>query len=477
MAYRYGNREQIAFFPPSIEQYVNEDDPVRVYDAFFDALNSSGLGLVLDDNQVGPPSYYPLTMLKILVYSYSYGWRSSRKIERALYHNLSFMWLAGGIKPDHKTISNFRKKHIPLLKETLKQCARMCLKLDLVEGNTLFVDGSKIRANAGKRQTRSKKTWEKYRGHIEKKIDELLEECEKIDAAEQESLVKKKKELKSKERLKNKIDGLIAEMEKEGLKKINGTDPSCKIMKGRQGSHAGYNCQIVSDEANGLIVSVEATTAMNDLNLLSGQIEKAEENLDKESQTNCADAGYSSVNDLVNLVDRSKRVVVPNNNQVKKSKKEEPFSKQAFSYNEEQDSYTCPEGKFLYRTRRKIIRGRIEYQIKDKNHCQRCKHFGKCTKSKTGRRIYRLKNEKTKEQLAAIYESEEGQRIYNKRKMLVEHQFGHIKHNLGANAFLLRGMDGVNAELSLFGTCFNIARMIRLLGGVRVAISKMYIIS
>ena len=104
MAYKYGTRKQITFLPDSIEKYVSEDDPVRVYDAFIDAINLNELGLEINSSNVGNSSYDPVAMLKVLVYGYSYGWRSSRKLERALYHNLSFIWLAGGLKPDHKTM-------------------------------------------------------------------------------------------------------------------------------------------------------------------------------------------------------------------------------------------------------------------------------------------------------------------------------------------------------------------------------------
>ena len=117
MAYKYGNRSQLTFLPECIEKYVTEDDPVRVYDAFVDALNPKELGIEIDENAVGNACYDPVAMIKILVYGYSYGWRSSRKLERALHHNLSFIWLAGGLKPDHKTISNFRKEHKKSLKK------------------------------------------------------------------------------------------------------------------------------------------------------------------------------------------------------------------------------------------------------------------------------------------------------------------------------------------------------------------------
>jgi transposase len=135
-------------FPQSIEDYVPKDDPVRAYDAFVESLELAELGITIDENQVGNPEYVPGAMIKLLVYGYSYGMRSSRKLERATYHNIAFIWLMGGLKPDHKTIARFRTDNKRALKNILKQCARLCIKLGLIEGNTLFVDGSKIRANA-----------------------------------------------------------------------------------------------------------------------------------------------------------------------------------------------------------------------------------------------------------------------------------------------------------------------------------------
>jgi len=471
MAYRYGNRTQVTLLPDSIERYVGADDPVRVYDAFINALRPEQLGLPLKDNSVGNASYDPQAMLKILVYGYSYGWRSSRKLERALHHNLSFIWISGGLKPDHKTISEFRRNNKAVLKKTLTQCARMCMKLNLIEGNTLFVDGSKFRANAGKRQTRSTETWEKYRSHIEQRITKLLEECEHTDESEKENLVSINKELRSKKKLKTKIDQLLQEI--EGDKNINGTDPDCKIMKGRQGSHAGYNCQIVTDQSHGLIVSTDVTASNNDLNQLNSQIQKADEILEKASENICADAGYSSVDDIKPLIDQGKTVIVPNNQQAKRETKQAPFDKQAFRYDPQRDTYECPMGEQMRRAYQRKDSSRIDYRMQNPKACIACEHYGVCTNAKHGgRRISRLVNETTKEDLEKIYESERGQEIYEQRKMQVEHPFGHLKRNLGAGAFLLRGLSGVKAELSVLGTCFNIARMITIMGGVRPLMQK-----
>ncbi len=122
MAYRYGNRHQMELLPKSIEEYVKADDPVRVYDAFVETLNFNELKLHLDAHKVGCPEYNPKAMLKLLLYGYSYGLRSSRKLERAIYHNVSFIWLMGGLKPDHKTIAEFRRRNkaVPCLLMAVK---------------------------------------------------------------------------------------------------------------------------------------------------------------------------------------------------------------------------------------------------------------------------------------------------------------------------------------------------------------------
>lgn len=464
MAYKTGNRNQITFLPESIDQYVREDDPVRVYDAFINCINLEDIGITFNPNSVGNSSYDPVSMLKILVYSYSYGWRSSRKIERALHHNMSFIWLSGGLKPDHKTISVFRKANLQGLKKVLVQCARLCLKLKMIEGNTLFVDGSKFRANAGNRETRSLQTWERYQKHIEARIEILLKEVETIDNTESESFISINKELKGKKKLTTKISNILKEFKEE--ERVNGIDPACRIMKGRQGSHAGFNVQATTDESHGLIVILEGTQSANDLNELTSQVKKAKATLQRPSKTICADAGYSSIEDLVTLVEEGKTVIVPTFKQAAKQGKRNDFAKENFIYNPKSNTYKCPQEKELYMSTVKEGAKKIDYRMRDANDCLTCKYFNQCTKSKQGRTIRRSVHEEIKEKIAKVYQSEEGQAVYQKRKMKVELQFGHLKRNLGVGAFLLRGIDGINAELGILGTCFNIARMITISGGV-----------
>ena len=233
-------------------------------------------------------------------------------------------------------------------------------------------------------------------------------------------------------------------------------------VKGRQGSHAGYNSQIAVDEKHGLIVTCEVVNQNNDLGQLESTVEQANETLETPCQTVCADAGYANYDDIQAVEDQEMEVIVPSNKQAH-SQSGEPLDKLNFEYDAERDVYRCPAGECLSfrRTRKGCIR---EYQPK-KGTCSRCRHFGVCTNSKeAGRQITRYVNEDYRKQVAKRYESVEGQAVYKKRKEKVELPFGHIKRNLGAGHFLLRGLEGVRAEMSLLSTCFNMVRMINLLG-------------
>jgi transposase len=218
MAYRYGDRRQKTLFPESIDEYIPQEAPVRAYDAIIESIDLAELGIVLYPHKVGCPQYDPKVMLKLLVYGYSYGVRSSRKLERETHYNLSFIWLTGGLKPDHKTIAEFRRKNKDALKKVLKQCARLCIELGLIEGNTLFVDGTKFRANASISNSWDEQRCKKYLKNIDKRIKQMLYECESADRNEngRGSLVELGDKLKVQVELKSKIKEILKTIKKEG---------------------------------------------------------------------------------------------------------------------------------------------------------------------------------------------------------------------------------------------------------------------
>lgn len=469
MSYRHGKRNQINLFPEAIEDYVGPDDPVRAYDALVESLDFNDLGIQLNEIKPGCPQYDPKAMLKLMVYGYSYGIRSSRKLERAIYHNISFIWLMGGLKPDHKTIAEFRRKNKPALKRVLKQCARMCMDLGLISGNTLFVDGSKIRANASLNNTWDKKKCRKVLNKIDKRIDKIISECDEADDREDgdSSHVKMGEELKDQKTLKEKVEEIAKELEEGEKTSKNTTDPECTRVRSAHGVHAGYNGQVVVDGENGLIVNTDVVSENNDLNQFEDQINQANETMGKKCKAACGDSGYADTDKLERIDKQNIKVVVPSQRQASE-KKPGPFSKEKFSYDAERDCYICPEGHILKYSHFDIRKKHKSYQITDKSICFNCRYYGTCTKAKTGRKIIRLPHEEVREKLEAQYLEPESQAIYKLRKQTAELPFGHIKRNLGVNAFLLRGLEGVKAEMSLFASCFNLTRMINILGVERI---------
>jgi transposase len=481
MAYRNGeDRGQLILFPESIDEYVPSDHPVRAYDAFVDKLDFMELGIAVDDNKVGNSEYHPRHMLKLLIYGCSYGIRSSRKLERENYNNVTFMWLMRRLTPDHKTIAEFRRRNKEALRKTLKLCARVCVELDLIDGNILFVDGTKIKANASRNKNYTEEWYRKHKEGIEKRIEQVLEECERIDEKEsgQGSLVKMKKDLASAARIKEAIEEALERIEQEGPKTKNGkertvnlTDNESALMRSGQGTQAGYNMQSVVDDKHGLIVNTDAVKDASDVNQFAEQIGQAEGVLWKRCEIACADAGYADTEELKKIEGRGTKVIVPSQRQALHGEEQE-FSKSKFRYDKEHDCYTCPEGQKLIR-RRKLGEGKgTVYQIEDAIICHGCKHYGVCTKSIEGRNITRMMAEEDKERIEKVYEEPESQKVYARRKGRAEHPFGHLKRNLGITHFLLRGRKGAQAEAAIGSVCFNIVRMITILGGVSGFIEK-----
>lgn len=467
MAYLITDRTQTTFLPPSIEDYISPDDRVRAYDAFVEALDFEELGIPLTPGG-NADEYYPKTLMKVLVFGYAYGIRSSRKLERACNHNLAFIWLTSALKPDFRTIGRFRRDHREALKKVLKQCVHMCISLELVDGNALFMDGSGIRANAD-----IDNNWDvkrcKMRIHaINERIDKLVNDNadEDISEEKQESIVQLKKELRNKNKL---LSAVKAFAQETGRKRMNTVDPDCVTIKSRQGIHAGYKAQVVADGKHGLVVTTEAVSHSTDINQLGRQLEQAKEVLNKKPESICADAGYYNPWDITK-VDSDVRVIVPSPKVMYRERghKPKPFDKDSFAYDEKNNEYICPEGKKLrfFGTHKK---GQRAYRASWED-CHKCIHFGVCTKNGESRSIDRMEHEILHQKLAAVYKSPQGQTIYRLRKQIIELIFGHFKHNLGAGQFLLRGRSGTNAELAILSTGFNIARMITILGGVQAFI-------
>ena len=251
----------------------------------------------------------------------------------------------GGLKPDHKTIAEFRRRNKQALKQVLRHCARACIKLKLIAGNILFVDGTKIRANAGRDRTHDRRYYEKLLVDIDRRIEKLLADCETADRSEEgsSSYVTMDKELTRNRNLKERIRETLDAFTSSDRKHVNQSDPDCAVMHSVQGSHAGYNVQSVVDDEHGLIVHSEAVSDTNDARQFARQIEQANELLEEPCNTACADAGYADTDELEKIDRKGITVIVPSQRQAL-HEGEKPFSKSHFTYDTERTATIARKG-------------------------------------------------------------------------------------------------------------------------------------
>ncbi len=344
----------------------------------------------------------------------------------------------------------------------------LCIELGLIKGNSLFVDGSKFRANAGVGNSWNKEKCEEKLKRAEENIEKIMREAEELDKQESnaDSLVKLDEKLLKQVNFKEKVKEIANMLEKTGQKTLNTTDPESVKAKSRQGTHASYNAQLSVDEEHGLIVNAEVVNQNNDLNQLSNQIKQSTEVFGKQPETATTEAGYFSLSD-VEEVPEGIEVIMPDRMQAQKENNKhelKPFSKEEFKYDESRNEDICPEGKILESKGRVRTEPRKTRYKASGKECRSCVNFGECTTDKSGRTVVRMKEEELHEKLKEVYNSPRGQERYKLRKEKVELPFGHMKRNLGACQFLTRGLKGVNAEFLILSSCFNLSRMMTIIG-------------
>jgi transposase len=464
------DRTQATLFPESLDEYVSEDNPVRVIDLFVDRLNLGTLGFSsVQPKDTGRPSYHPATLLKLYIYGYLNRVQSSRRLERESQRNVEVMWLSGRLAPDHKTIADFRKNNGKAIKKVCKEFVLLCRKLDLYTDAMVAIDGSKFKA-VNHYDKNFSKTKVKFRiSQLEKSINRYLGEIATADRIDS-SIHRDKKE-----RLATKIKKVEAEIEKikqigslidEGPdEQVSLTDPDCRSMrtKSKSSGTVGYNVQTAVDTKNHMIVAHEVTNTGSDRAQLDKMARKAKQAMGHEHIEALADRGYYSGVEILACHQNGVTPYVPksytSNNQAKGQ-----YGKRDFRYVAEDDEYECPAGeRAIYRFSRteggKLIR---RYWS---SACSRCEIRSQCTSGKY-RRISRWEHEAVLDEM-----QERLDRAPDKmaaRRSTVEHPFGTLKAWMGATHFTTKTLNKVSTEMSLHVLAYNLKRAINIMGSKRL---------
>jgi transposase len=297
-------RSQILLLPEAVDDYVGADNPVRFIDAFVDELDLSAAGFVrVAAKATGRPGYAPADLLKLYIYGYLNRVRSSRRLEMESHRNIEVIWLLRSLKPDFKTIADFRRDNRAAFRSVFRQFVLLCRRLDLFGRELLAVDGTRIKAVNNKDRNFTRNSLEKFIRAADERLDEYLRRLDEGDVAESgtgggartKNLAEKIEALRQK---RGRYGAMLADLERTGESQISLTDPDSRAMAAHTKVAVGYNIQVAVDAKNKMIVEQAVTNQVVDLGLLTQTAEPARAILDVETIDVAADRGYFKIEDI-----------------------------------------------------------------------------------------------------------------------------------------------------------------------------------
>jgi len=461
------DRGQTTLFPECLEDWIDEDNPVRAIDAFVDGLDLSGLGFDgAAPEATGRPSYHPTVLLKLYIYGYLNRVQSSRRLEREAGRNVEVMWLTGRLIPDHKTIADFRKDNGGAIKQVCVQFIELCRQMGLLTTASVAIDGSKFKAVNTRDKNFTRGKVERRRAQLETSVGRYLAQLDTADLQEpSDELAAKTTHLKEKlAKLEGEMQRLAA-MEQQMLaspdQQISLTDPDSRSMatSGRGSGVVGYNVQVAVDTEHHLIVTHEVTNDGSDRAQLANVASQAKEALGADKLEAVADRGYFNSDEILKCEEAGITVTLPKP-MTSNAKAEGRFGKQDFVYLGDEDVYRCPAGeklKYHYTNEENGQKLRRYWT----NACQHCALKSRCTTGKE-RRITRWEHEHVLE--AVQRRLDKNPQAMRRRRETVEHPFGTLKMRMGATHFLMKRLPKVATEMALHVLAYNLTRVMNIVG-------------
>jgi transposase len=457
-------RTQATLFPDRLDDYITEENDIRVIDAFIDSLDLSNLGFKTIPADTGRPAYHPSTMLKLFVYGYLNRVQSSRRLEREAGRNVELMWLLGRLAPDFKTIADFRKDNGKGIKNSCREFIGLCRQMNMFTDAVVAIDGSKFKAANSKENNYTPKKLQFHIDRVEKHIDDYLQQLDDADKEAEKHVDDTPIQEKIdwlKKRL-SELKALEVGVNNHTDKQLSTVDPDSRLLKTQGMTRAVcYNVQSAVDTKHHLIVAHEVTNKQ-DRGQLCRMGKQTQVALDQKAITIIADKGYYSGQDIKDTQDAGMTPLVPKGD-TSGSEKKGIFNRTRFKYDVNQDVYICPANQVLPYRCTSLEHGLMlkRYWAFDPT-CRACQLKPQCSNSKQPRRITRWKHEDQMDQMSELLSSRPDSMLI--RKQTVEHPFGTIKSWMGATHFLTKRLENVNTEMSLNVLAYNLRRMISILG-------------
>ena len=460
------DRSQRTLFPESLEDYIAEDNPVRVVDVFVEGLDLGKQGFDgVQPEATGRPSYHPAVLLKLYIYGYLNRIQSSRRLERESQRNVELMWLLTRLMPDLKTIADFRKDQGSAIRRVCREFVLLCRRLNLFSDALVAIDGSKFKAVNNRDKNFTDRKLQARIEPLEASIARYLTELDRADRdpalvpeARVHHLKEQRQTVNTQIQRLNEIGALMRDAP-DG--QISLTDPDARSMatSGRGTGMVGYNVQIAVDTTHHLIVTDEVTNHGHDRQQLSPVAQHAAQATGHARLTALADRGYFNGEQIRECEQQGIATLVPkplpsNNNAAGL------FDKRDFVYLPERNAYRCPAGEHAIYRMTSLERGLTQHRYWS-SACPRCPLKARCT---TGdyRRISRWEHESVLEAMQDRLDRTPN--AMKLRRQTVEHVFGTLKAWMGATHFLMKTLPKVKTEMSLHVLAYNLKRTMRILG-------------
>lgn len=457
-------RSQATLFPEILDEYITEENPVRVIDVYVDNLDLPGLGFKTESARTGRPAYHPSTMLKLFIYGYLNRIQTSRRLEREAGRNVELMWLLGRLAPDFKTIADFRKDNGKGIKNTCRAFIDICRQLNMFTDAVVAIDGSKFKAVNSKENNYTPKKLQFHIDRVERHIDDYLQQMDNADKEAEndaDDTPIKEKIAWLKKRL-SELKALEVEVNNHPDKQLSTTDPDSRLLKTQGMTRAVcYNVQSAVDTKHHLIVAHEVTNKQ-DRGQLCSMGKQAQVALGQDAVAVLADKGYYSGPDIKATQDAGMTPLVPKGD-TSASEKKGIFNRALFKYDADKDVYICPANQVLPYRLTSLEHGMMQkkYWAHDPT-CRACQLKPQCSNSKQSRRITRWEHQGQLDKMDNLMASTPDSMLI--RKQTVEHPFGTIKSWMGSTHFLTKRIQNVSTEMSLHVLAYNLRRMISIVG-------------
>ena len=463
------DRSQLLLLPDAVDDYVGPDNPVRFIDAFVAGLDLEAAGFRrVRPQEKGRPGYDPADLLKLYIYGYLNRVRSSRRLEAETHRNLEVMWLMRRLRPDFKTIADFRRDNRSAFRQVFREFVKLCGELDLYGRELIAVDGTRIKAVNNRDRNFTQAKLQRHLQSIDERLDRYLDQMSEADAHDTDGgtpvVANMREKIASLRERRKALEGHRRTLAESGEAQVSLTDPDSRAMHSGTGVGVGYNVQIAVDTKHNLIAEQQVHSKVSDLGLLAETAVAARENLAVDEIDAVADGGYYKIEDIEDCRAGGVMPYVPKPDR-SLARRSGHFPKSDFRYDTATDTYRCPAGERLvplYRnTAGKARGGTSIISYLNRAACRACALRHRCTKT-AYRSIVRYENEAVLERMADRLAARLD--VLDRRRESVEHPFGSIKQWMGQGAFLTRRLGNVRAEFSLTALAYNMRRAINLVG-------------